>query len=44
MDLFLQWLGLVGQQIGGHTDSHQAFLLEEIELVGQGSDMGDVIP
>jgi hypothetical protein len=33
MDLFLQWLHSAGQPMSGHTDSYQAFLLQEIDLV-----------
>jgi hypothetical protein len=42
MDLFLQWLDLVGQPMGGHADSCQAFLLQEIDLVGHGGDLGEL--
>jgi hypothetical protein len=42
MDLFLQWLDSVGQPMGVHVDSRQAFLLQEIDLVSQGSDLGEL--
>jgi hypothetical protein len=32
-DLFLQWLDSAGQLMGGHADSSQAFVLQEIDLV-----------
>jgi hypothetical protein len=28
--------------MGGHADSRQAFLFQEIDLVGQGSDLGEL--
>jgi hypothetical protein len=37
MDLFLQWLDSVGQPMCGRADSCQAFFLQEVDLVGQGS-------
>jgi hypothetical protein len=42
MDLFLQWLDSVSQPMSSHTDSHQAFLLQEIDLAGQGSDLAEL--
>jgi hypothetical protein len=31
----------VGQPVGGHTDPSQATLFQEINLVGQGRNMGE---
>jgi hypothetical protein len=41
MNLFLQRLDSMGQPMGGHADSCQAFLLQKIDQVGQGSDLGE---
>jgi hypothetical protein len=42
MDLFLQQLDTMGQPMGGHAYCCQAFLLQEIDLVRQGSDLGEL--
>jgi hypothetical protein len=42
MDLFLQWLDSVGQPMCGHTDSRQSFFLQKVDLVRQGSNLGEL--
>jgi hypothetical protein len=42
MDLFLQWLDSVGQPMCGHTDSCQSFFLQKVDLVRQGSNLGEL--
>jgi hypothetical protein len=39
VNLLLQRDDLAGQPVGGHADSCQATLFQEINLVGQGHDM-----
>jgi hypothetical protein len=41
VNLFLQRNDSVSQTVGGHIDSSQAMLFQEINLVGQGCDMGE---
>jgi hypothetical protein len=42
VNLFLQGDHSVGQSMGGHADSSQDVLLEEVNLIGQGRDMGEL--
>jgi hypothetical protein len=42
MDLFLQRLDLAGQAMCSHIDSSQAFLLQEVDLVGQVCNSGEL--
>jgi hypothetical protein len=42
MDLFLQWLDSADQPMCCHTDSHQAFFLQKVDLVCQGSNLGEL--
>jgi hypothetical protein len=39
--MFLQRDNSTGLPVGGHADSSQAALLQEVNLVGQGDDMGE---
>jgi hypothetical protein len=39
VNLFLQRDDSVGQPVGGHADSSQVTLFQEINLIGQGHDM-----
>jgi hypothetical protein len=41
VNLFLQRDNSAGQPVGGHVDSSLAMLFLEINLVGQGRDMGE---
>jgi hypothetical protein len=41
VNLLLQMDDSVGQPVGFHTNSNQATLLQEVNLVGQGRDMGE---
>jgi hypothetical protein len=41
MNLLFQREDSAGQPLGGHTDSSQATLLQEINFVGQSRDMGE---
>jgi hypothetical protein len=41
VNLLLQREDSVGQSVGGHTDSSQAALFQEINFVGQCCDMGE---
>jgi hypothetical protein len=41
MDLFLQSEDLVGQPMGGHSNSCQALLFQVIDFVGQSSNLGE---
>jgi hypothetical protein len=42
VNLFFQRDDPVGQPMGGHIDSSQTALFQEINLVGQGHDMGEL--
>jgi hypothetical protein len=42
VEMLLQWLDLVGQPMCSHTDSHQAFILQNADLVIQGSNLGEL--
>jgi hypothetical protein len=42
VNLFLQRDDSTVQTVGGHADSSQAMLFQEIDLVGQGRDMGEL--
>jgi hypothetical protein len=41
VDLFLQGNNSAGQPMGGHIDSYQAVLFQEIDLVGQLRNVGE---